>query len=836
MWFAWGYVLSFDCQRSRSELKLVLVGSVIVTESVAEHIVRRLHTCPPTSGATVEDLSVSSSLKMAVIRPMTAIDLLHFNPCNLDHLTETYNIGFYLEYFTKWPQLCKVIESETGQIDGYILGKLEASPYPAPIEPYDPAIPIYRKKWPNYLPWHAHITCLTIAPAARRLGHATRLSEALERVGDEADAWFVDLFVRVENEAAIQLYKKMGYSIYRRVVDYYNDNSDAFDMRKPLKRDKQRKTIRANGENVKVSPQDVCSAAGCNRKCNHRAYHAASLPDMESFENIYLDLSKQSGKCRLAESGLGWKSAAGQPFTLDKSDFINAQWSRAAKGYELKIYARNKAGVVQLDGFKQEDFDTISKCFKVWYGVEFTQKDHALQGWNWGKTEMGRHELTFNVRNRPAFEVPYDEISNTNLAGKNEVAVEFVLPGEGEENGVNGHTENKGSKSRGALDQLSEVRFYIPGTETRKAKNEDGDDEEDGEDEEANAATLFYETLMDKAEIGEVAGETFATFLDVLHLTPRGRFDIYLYEKSFRLRGKTYDYKIPYDSAKRFFFMPKPDDVHQLLCIGLDPPLRQGQTRYPFLVMQFKKDEEVNIELNMTEDDIKRYDGKLQAQYEAPIGNVIAKIFHGLTGKKLNQPAKDFVSHHNQHGVKCSIKANEGHLYCLDRAFLFIPKPATYISFDNIAVVTMSRVGGAVSASRTFDITVTLKNGNGEHQFSNINREEQTPFERFLDAKNIKYKNEMDSDGAMLAVAADPDLASSEDEEVVNADRGSADEDDESVDEDFQADSDSDVAEEYDSNAASSGDEDGDVDMEDADDDEDTAAKVERPKKKAKTG
>jgi ribosomal protein S18 acetylase RimI-like enzyme len=50
---------------------------------------------------------------------MTPTDLLKFNPCNLDHLTETYNIGFYLEYFTKWPQLCKVIESESGQIEAY---------------------------------------------------------------------------------------------------------------------------------------------------------------------------------------------------------------------------------------------------------------------------------------------------------------------------------------------------------------------------------------------------------------------------------------------------------------------------------------------------------------------------------------------------------------------------------------------------------------------------------------------------------------------------------------------------------------------------------------------
>ena len=79
-------------------------------------------------------------------------------------------------------------------------------------------------------------------------------------------------------------------------------------------------------------------------------------------------------------------------------------------------------------------------------------------------------------------------------------------------------------------------------------------------------------------------------------------------------------------------------------------------------------------------------------------------------------------SHHQQSGVKCSIKANEGHLFCLDKSFMFVPKPATYIAFDNIAIIVMSRVGGAVSASRTFDITITMKGGLGENQFSNINR------------------------------------------------------------------------------------------------------------------
>lgn len=318
----------------------------------------------------------------------------------------------------------------------------------------------------------------------------------------------------------------------------------------------------------------------------------------------------------------------------------------------------------------------------------------------------------------------------------------------------------------------------------------------------------------------------------------RGRFDIDLYETSLRLRGKTYDYKIQYPHIKKFMVLPKPDDVHSLIVIGLEPPLRQGQTKYPFLVMQFKKDEEVSIDLNMTAEQLATFDGKLQASYEAPIVQVLANIFRGLTGRKIIGPSKEFTSYHQQSGVKCSVKANEGHLFFMDKSFMFVPKPATYISFENVQLVTLSRVGGAVSASRTFDMAVTLKGGMGEHQFSNINREEQQALEDFFKSKGLKFKNEMaDDSGALLASAlASGDLDSSEDE--APAARGSADEDDESVDEDFQADSDSDVAEEYDSNHESSGDSDDEA-MPDADGDKDddadeTMELEERPKKKVK--
>ncbi|KAF2692013.1 acyl-CoA N-acyltransferase [Lentithecium fluviatile CBS 122367] len=190
---------------------------------------------------------------MSTIRPMRVADLLRITTTNLDPLTETYNISFYLEYLTKWPDLCRVIEGIDGEIEGYILGKLESSPFTSPTNPYDPKT----CPDPNYLPWHGHITALTVSPKARRLGHATLLTSSLESASDAADAWFVDLFVRESNTVAKELYRKMGYSVYRKVKDYYNDGEDALDMRKSCKRDVDKGCVRENGERFEVMPGDV---------------------------------------------------------------------------------------------------------------------------------------------------------------------------------------------------------------------------------------------------------------------------------------------------------------------------------------------------------------------------------------------------------------------------------------------------------------------------------------------------------------------------------------------------------------------------------------------------
>jgi N-terminal acetyltransferase B complex catalytic subunit len=138
------------------------------------------------------------------------------------------------------------------------------------------------------LEWHGHVTAITVAPEYRRLSLARKMMTLLELVSDEIyRGFFVDLYVRCNNIVAVEMYEGMGYSVYRRVREYYGnlgvgkggrDEEDAFgmccllvigvywqvadgflfsDMRKPLSRDSARRSVRNNGRDIIVSAHDV---------------------------------------------------------------------------------------------------------------------------------------------------------------------------------------------------------------------------------------------------------------------------------------------------------------------------------------------------------------------------------------------------------------------------------------------------------------------------------------------------------------------------------------------------------------------------------------------------
>lgn len=86
--------------------------------------------------------------------------------------------------------------------------------------------------------WHGHVTAITVAPEYRRLSLARKMMSLLEMVSEEIyKGYFVDLYVRCANVIAIDMYERMGYSVYRRVREYYGslgvgkggkDEEDAF--------------------------------------------------------------------------------------------------------------------------------------------------------------------------------------------------------------------------------------------------------------------------------------------------------------------------------------------------------------------------------------------------------------------------------------------------------------------------------------------------------------------------------------------------------------------------------------------------------------------------------
>ncbi|MPC44043.1 N-alpha-acetyltransferase 20 [Portunus trituberculatus] len=57
---------------------------------------------------------------MTTLRPFRCEDMFHFNNVNLDPLTETYGLSFYLQYLAHWPEYFQVAESSSGVIMGYI--------------------------------------------------------------------------------------------------------------------------------------------------------------------------------------------------------------------------------------------------------------------------------------------------------------------------------------------------------------------------------------------------------------------------------------------------------------------------------------------------------------------------------------------------------------------------------------------------------------------------------------------------------------------------------------------------------------------------------------------
>ena len=512
---------------------------------------------------------------------------------------------------------------------------------------------------------------------------------------------------------------------------------------------------------------------------------------------------------KLASAGFGWKDGStGTVHTERAEDLVSIQWLRSLRGQGFQLRCQLRSGkVVVFEGFAQDAAPALTEFFKTHYNLPLGLDEASGKGWNWGKVEINKENSTdasinYSVSGRLAFQVPLKHVTNALVASKNELALEFS----------NGLTENPDEKD----DQITEIRFYIP-------DEMDSDDEADGSANEeeiqvteerkaeelmdyeeidtnklkassnttASIANTLLQEIKSLSDFSKISGEVIAALPEIACVVPRGRYRIDMFDSFLRLHGKSYDYKIDYTSVQKLFLLPKTDDAHILLVLALDPPLKQGLTRYPHLIMQFPKEERIDeFELkSLTPADLSgTYGGKLQAKYQdVSTFELVSVLFRGLAGQRIVVPGafKSVISGHP--AIKCTIKANEGALYPLEKNFMFIPKPTLLIPHSDIAQCVFSRVGGPTSSfggnPRSFDFKISVRGTGTEHVFSNIAKEELDTLVEYLRAKQLPFSTE--EEGRVRTSGGKKTAADSDDDGDVKM---LDDEDDESTDEDYDED------------------------------------------------
>jgi len=152
------------------------------------------------------------------IRMFRSDDLNRVMAINEECLPENYSAFFYRDLHRRYPDTFVVAEAD-GEIQGYIMCRIETG------------LSKLKTLKPTRL---CHVVSIAIRESYRRRGMATAvLVEAMKNGRGEYGASECYLEVRISNDAAINLYSKLGFKKVKRNYGYYMDGEDAWVMAAP---------------------------------------------------------------------------------------------------------------------------------------------------------------------------------------------------------------------------------------------------------------------------------------------------------------------------------------------------------------------------------------------------------------------------------------------------------------------------------------------------------------------------------------------------------------------------------------------------------------------------
>ncbi|KAE9554192.1 hypothetical protein FO519_002613 [Halicephalobus sp. NKZ332] len=414
---------------------------------------------------------------------------------------------------------------------------------------------------------------------------------------------------------------------------------------------------------------------------------------MEDMGHLY------PGDIRLSSSALSYKNKSSGKVTVVQTDEISTvDTTYLANKPGLRILTKD-GDLYRFGRFDSSAFEKLKTYIATKWKQEIGQIDTAIKGWNYGETEIVGKNLQFKVNGLPAFEIPLSNVSNCS-SNKNEAIIEF----HGNDDCAVG---------------LVEMRFHIP-------QPEGGADEE-------MASELFREKIMQFADVEMETEQPIVLLTGMPCITPRGRYDIKVFPTFLSFHGKTYDYKILSKSVSRLFLLPHKDKRRVYFVMHINPPIRQGQTRYSYIVFEFNNDEMAELELSLTEDQIKnQYEGKIEKNLSGALYQIVVKLFRVFVGIKVTVPPKA-ENGEESNAVNCSHKQSHGLLYPMEKGFMYVPKPPIYIRFEEISTINFAR---SDVTTKTFDLEISVKSG-GSYTFNSVAKDDFDPLLNFCKGKNL---------------------------------------------------------------------------------------------------
>ncbi|CAD7923300.1 unnamed protein product [Amoebophrya sp. A120] len=441
----------------------------------------------------------------------------------------------------------------------------------------------------------------------------------------------------------------------------------------------------------------------------------------------------------------------------------------------------------------------------------------ATRGGNWGDLDLlGDDELEYSLRNENDEQVLHlvaRDVSQVTNPNRNEVHVELEDPFGLDENEA--LRADQGSSRTGA-ELLTEVRFYIE-PERGDGDLDPGDDDASnvggrnkrGGNKKKNANEFEDQTRAEKLRSAMITGldlemdvsETVCEVPDLKWAVPALRGSLKFHSNGFSLHGKSSDFMIRYSTLRKLFVLQGlRNDMH--LVFQLSMPIRHGSQEHHFICMQ---SEALSLptpdamELNnIKEVELKKHNLNREpttGKRSLLLYEFLSRLFTMLSDVTLTLALDTYMSARGGKCVMCSHKSNNGMIFPLKKAILFIHKPILYIMYSRILAIQLQRGTDMHNSNRFLVMSVVTKDATFE--FTQVPKEECPPLLAALKERGVKVPELQMPAKSMASAAArqqhevlddnseDSDFVPGEDPESEEMDEDLSDVDMRSEDEDY---------------------------------------------------